>query len=533
MATQQIPYAQTQTLSELVQQVLKGHPDVASFHGLPATLENFPTQMSVKSKHFSDEKRQILVESLDRQYKHLSPNVFTKTQINALKQASTFTVTTGHQLNLMGGPLYFLYKIISVINLAKVLKEKYPKHTFVPVFWMATEDHDFEEINHFYFREHRFEWQHQSQGPVGRLSIAELKNFFGQFSTHLGADENSKAVIEIFQKAYIKQNNLADATRCLVHQLFGKDGLVVVDGDDAQLKRLFLPCLKNELEEKLVFDEVSKTNKLLKDVDSNFKIQVNPRSLNLFYITNNLRERIEVDNGIFRVLNTTLSWDLDGILKELETYPERFSPNVLMRPLYQETILPNLCYVGGGGELSYWLQLKSCFERFEVTFPLLMHRSSVLLISEKQHQNLEKLNLTVADLFLSSDDLTKKITLKQTQHPVDFSEQKNHLKKQFEQLYALAKQTDGSFLGAVAAQEKKQLKGLSNLEKRLLKAEKRKHNRHIDKALLLQSSFFPNGNLQERVLNFSAFYAIYGHNFIQKLKTELNPFQQEFNVISL
>ena len=108
MATQQIPYAQTQTLSELVQQVLKGHPDVASFHGLPATLENFPTQMSVKSKHFSDEKRQILVESLDRQYKHLSPNVFTKSQINALKQASTFTVTTGHQLNLMGGPLYFL-----------------------------------------------------------------------------------------------------------------------------------------------------------------------------------------------------------------------------------------------------------------------------------------------------------------------------------------------------------------------------------------------------------------------------------------
>ena len=111
----------------------------------------------------------------------------------------------------------------------------------------------------------------------GRLSIAELKNFFGQFSTHLGADENSKAVIEIFQKAYIKQHNLADATRCLVHQLFGKDGLVVVDGDDAQLKRLFLPCLKNELEEQLVFDEVSKTNKLLKDVDSNFKIQVKPK----------------------------------------------------------------------------------------------------------------------------------------------------------------------------------------------------------------------------------------------------------------
>ena len=134
---------------------------------------------------------------------------------------------------------------------------------------------------------------------------------------------------------------------------------------------------------------------------------------------------------------------------------------------------------------------------------------------------------------MSPDDLTKKITLNQTQLPVDFSEQKNHLKKQFEQLYALAKQTDGSFLGAVAAQEKKQLKGLSNLEKRLLKAEKRTYKDHINKALLLQSTFFPNGNLQERVLNFSTFYAIYGSDFIQKLKSELDPFQQGFAVISL
>ena len=307
----------------------------------------------------------------------------------------------------------------------------------------------------------------------------------------------------------------------------------MIDGDDAQLKQLFVPSVQNELSHQWVYNEVTNTNGALKTIDQGYKIQVSPRVLNLFYIKNDLRARIEENEGVFRVLNTDLSWGLEGILEEVKSHPERFSPNVLMRPLYQETILPNLCYVGGGGELSYWLQLKSCFERFGVTFPLMMHRNSVLLISEKQHQNLEKLNLTVADLFLSPDDLTKKITLKQTQHPVDFSEQKNHLKKQFEQLYALAKQTDGSFLGAVAAQEKKQLKGLSNLEKRLLKAEKRKHNRHIDKALLLQSSFFPNGNLQERVLNFSAFYAIYGHNFIQKLKTELNPFQQEFTVISL
>ncbi|MDA8572707.1 bacillithiol biosynthesis cysteine-adding enzyme BshC [Flavobacteriaceae bacterium] len=532
MARAFIPYTSTATLPRLLHEVEQKNPMLESFYTAPTSIENFSAQMTAKAAQFSTENRIVLANCINEQYTHLNPETSTKAQIDALKQASTFTVTTGHQLNLMGGPLYFLYKIISVINLAKRVKEKYPKYTFVPVFWMATEDHDFEEINHFYFGEHRLKWQYPSQGPVGRLSTKELTTFFSQFSAHLGADEHSKAVIEMFQKAYIKQHNLADATRCLVHQLFGKNGLIVVDGDDAQLKRLFLPAIKNELEKQLVFDEVSKTNQALKSVDSNFKIQVNPRPLNLFYITDTLRKRIEVSNGIFRVLNTDLSWNLDGIIKELETHPERFSPNVLLRPLYQETILPNLCYVGGGGELSYWLQLKSCFDAFNINFPLLLHRNSAIIVSKRLQEKLKKIHLTIEDLFLSSSELSAHIVKTQS-HLIDFSDQKKHLKQQFENLYSIAKQTDASFLGAVAAQEQKQLKGLSNLEKRLLKAEKRKHNAQIEKALWLQSVLFPNGNLQERVLNFSTFYADHGHDFIEKLKSELNPFQQGFTVISL
>ena len=199
---------------------------------------------------------------------------------------------------------------------------------------------------------------------------------------------------------------------------------------------------------------------------------------------------------------------------------------------YEETILPNLCYVGGGGELSYWLQLKSCFDAFNVPFPLLLHRSSAIIVTSKQHKKLQKGNISFEDLFLSSEELSTKIA-KAQRDLINFSDQKQHLKQQFENLYRIAKQTDASFLGAVAAQEKKQLKGLSHLEKRLLKAEKQKHKAQIEQALLLQSALFPNGNLQERVLNFSTFYAIYGHDFIEKLKSDLNPFQQGFAIISL
>jgi len=532
MATAYIPYAKTNTMPRLLQEAERRNPLLESFYGKLPSLENFGSQMTSKSAQFSLENRTILADCLYQQYHHLNPTASTIAQIDALRRPTTFTVTTGHQLNLMGGPLYFIYKIISVINLAKALNEKYPENNFVPVFWMATEDHDFKEINHFYLRENYLEWQHQSKGPVGRLSTKELDEFFSQFSTHLGADEHSKALTELFKKAYLNQHNLADATRALVHQLFGNDGLIVVDGDDENLKRLFVPVVKNELEHQIVLNEVTKTNQALKQINSNFKIQVNPRPLNLFYIKNNLRERIELNNGIFRVLNTELSWDLEGILKELELHPERFSPNVLMRPLYQETILPNLCYIGGGGELSYWLQLKSCFDAFNVHFPLLLHRSSAIIVTSKQHKKLQKLNISFEDLFLSSEELSTKIAKNQTDL-INFSDQKQHLKQQFEELYRIAKQTDRSFLGAVAAQEKKQLKGLTNLEKRLLKAEKRKYKAQVEQAVLLQSALFPNENLQERVLNFSTFYALYGYDFIEKLKSELNPFQQGFAIISL
>lgn len=532
MTPSSISYHETQTLPKLVEAVMDENPALTSFYQAPTTLDNLAVQMTNKGETFSVHTRTILADCLNVQYKHLNPGRLTSSQIEALRSPNTFTITTGHQLNLMGGPMYFLYKIITVINLSKILNDKHPNHKFIPVFWMATEDHDFEEINHFYFGEHRLEWQRQSQGPVGRLSTEELAKLFSEFSTHLGHDEHSKALIKMFQNSYSNQSNLADATRALVHQLFGKDGLIIIDGDDLQLKRLFIPTMSQELKKQIVFDEVTVTNQALKHINPKFKIQVNPRPLNLFYITNDIRERIEINGGSYRVLNTDLSWNLDGILKELEEHPERFSPNVLMRPLYQETVLPNLCYVGGGGELSYWLQLKSCFEVFKLNFPLLLHRNSAVLVTQKQQQRLQKSNLSLQDLFLSPEELTTRL-VKTQNSLIDFSKQKQYLKHQFETLYRIAKQTDASFLGAVAAQEKKQIKGLVNLEKRLLKAEKRQYKAQIQAALSLQSELFPNVNLQERVINFSLFYNLYGESFIYKLKSELDPFNKGFAVISL
>ncbi|MFY8009912.1 MAG: bacillithiol biosynthesis cysteine-adding enzyme BshC, partial [Flavobacterium sp.] len=310
---------------------------------------------------------------------------------------------------------------------------------------------------------------------------------------------------------------------------FGNQGLVIIDGDDVALKQLFTPFIKQELLQQTAFEKVNQTNKILKD----YTIQVNPREINLFYIEDNIRERIVLEDGLYKVNQTNLVFTEKEILALVDSNPEKFSPNVILRPLYQEVILPNLCYIGGGGEIAYWLQLKSNFEANQISFPLLLVRNSVLLVTEKQSQKADKLGLSWADLFSNQQALFNQKTQEFSQFNLDFTAQKEHLKKQFAALHEMALQTDSSFGKAVKAQEVKQLKGLENLEKRLLKAEKRQNADVLERIIQLQNELFPNQSLQERRSNFSEFYVDFGDDYIQKLHDSLKPLASNFTILVL
>uniref|UniRef100_UPI0035670406 bacillithiol biosynthesis cysteine-adding enzyme BshC n=1 Tax=Lutibacter sp. TaxID=1925666 RepID=UPI0035670406 len=439
-----------------------------------------------------------------------------------------FTVTTGHQLNIFTGPLYFLYKIISTINLTEVLKKEFPNQNFVPVYWMATEDHDFEEINYFNFEDKKVKWKRESSGAVGRLKTEGFDSVFNDFSKLIGNSIDANYLKELFQKSYLNHGNLTDATRYLVNELFGVHGLVIIDGDDTQLKQQFIPAIEEELINNTSFKEVSKT---IENLGENYSIQVNPREINLFYLKDNLRERIIFENNTYKINNTNLVFSEDEILSEVSNNPERFSPNVIMRPLFQETVLPNLCYIGGGGELAYWFQLKNYFDSVNTPFPILLLRNSVLLVSEKQVVKSCKLNISLRELFLEQGTLISNKIKEISDVEIDFSKQKQHLQQQFKALKELARQTDVSFLGAVNAQEKKQLNGLDNLEKRLLKAQKRKLSDVVERIILLQNELFPNQSLEERTRNFSEIYLKLGNDFIPLLLKSIKPLQLEFTVI--
>ncbi|WP_405569566.1 bacillithiol biosynthesis cysteine-adding enzyme BshC [Winogradskyella sp. Asnod2-B02-A] len=531
MPTNYIPFKDTNYFSDFICDYLAEKEELKEFYHRFPKLENFEAQIKEKSLSVKAQSRTILSETLKQQYKNVKTSDLTAEHIESLNLENTFTITTGHQLNLFTGPLYFLFKIISTINLTKQLKAEFPAYNFVPMYWMASEDHDFEEINYFNFKGKKMQWNSNQTGAVGHFNTEGLEDVFDIISLEFGEGKNAEQLKTWFKKGYLKHNNLADATRYLANELFGAHGLVIIDADDSALKRLFIPQMKQEMLEQTAFKTVTATNKKLEDLD--LKIQVNPREINLFYIKDGIRERIVESDGVFSVLDTDISWSKSELLEHLNEFPERFSPNVIMRPLYQEVILPNLCYIGGGGEMIYWLQLKSNFEAQNVTFPMLLLRNSALIKTKKQAEKLEKLNISDNDLFLDRHSFINKKVRKISNIDIDFSEQIKHLETQFKSLYGLAEQTDKSFIGAVKAQEVKQLKGLRHLEKRLLIAQKRKLADQISRCTELQEQLFPNQSLQERNTNFSELYLEFGEQLIPELLKALEPLKGEFLILNL
>ena len=341
-------------------------------------------------------------------------------------------------------------------------------------------------------------------------------------------------LISIIKSSYLSTRNLADATRILINEFFGHYGLLILDPNEKKLKEIFSPIIKSELSFQECHDSVNQTLKLFKKKSPKYKPQVKPREINLFFIENNSRKRIyKKSPEIFSIDKSNITFTKKEILEVLKLHPEKFSPNVLMRPIYQETILPNICYIGGGAELSYWLELSDYFKNKKVPFPIILHRNSALLINSKTSVKLTKLNIAFEELFIGRLALINKKIRQISDIDLDLSFQKRNLKKQFKFLEELANKTDKTFINAVNAEMSKQIKGIDKLEKRLLKAQRIKLKDQVERLVLIHESLFPHEELQERILNFSELYEIYGQKIIDFLLKKFDPLSQKFDLLEL
>jgi bacillithiol biosynthesis cysteine-adding enzyme BshC len=519
MRLSKIPFADTKAFSPFFLDYIQQKESLKPFYDQFPTPENFNISLTKKLKSFPDENRGVLFSALQRQYKNLSLSEKVKENIAALKEKNTFTITTGHQLNIFTGPLYFIYKIVTVINTCKKLQARYPDHKFIPVYWMASEDHDYDEIKYFRLNGKKHTWETSQKGAVGRFHTKEFKSLL----------ENIPGDISIFKDAYLKNVTLSDAVRHYVNALFGSEGVVVIDADDRDFKSLFKNVMREDILENKTLPIVSKTNEALGKLG--YKTQVFCRDINFFFLDDNLRSRIEKRDDCFVILDSNVTFSEAQMRELIDKQPEKFSPNVILRPLYQEVILPNLGYVGGPAEVIYWLQLKSVFDYFNVPFPILMPRNFALVIDHTLERKREKTALPLSDFFEDKNYIFNHWVLKNSRHDLTVGKERDQLQKIFDALRQKADSIDKTLGPFTGAEGKRALNSLEKIERKLLRAEKRLHTDKLRQIEEVKDGLFPGGNLQERTDNFLNFYQR-DPNFIAALVSHFDPFDFNFNVLT-
>lgn len=465
----------------------------------------------IASKEFSIQKRETLVHHLNNQYSKFSLSEEVKSNLNLLALDSTFTVTTGHQLCLLTGPLFFIYKIATTIKLAQNLKLQFPDKNFVPVYWLASEDHDFAEINHTYLFNKKISWNNDTKGAVGELSTETLNEFLKTINDVLGTSETAGKLKDIIKESYNHQT-LADATIALVNKLFGSYGLVCLDANHVDLKKLFIPVIEKELTENFSHKAITETNVQL--TLQNYQPTVESKEINLFYIDSGLRERIEFNGTHYIVRNSNLSFTKDQILAMVKSNPDKFSPNVILRPVYQETILPNLAYVGGPSEISYWMQFKKVFKAVNMQLPVLIYRDSFYLIDKQMWGSWLEMGFGIEDLKREEKELSEIFLARQQFKSEDFRLEVNEIKELLNHLKQKVELSDKSLLAALNAEEQKLLNGLSGIENKLNKTLKAKFDKQLNQIKRIKEKFFPNNIPQERLENVFQYLLKYDSTFI-------------------
>lgn len=528
MHLHRLPFQQIPQLSNKDIAYASANPALRPFYQYEVSIEAFEQIIEDKKKDRTD--RELLVKVLQEQYTRYDAGAKTLANIAALGDEHTYTITTAHQPSLLTGPLYFIYKCFSTINLAESLNQAYSGYRFVPVFVLGSEDHDFEEINHIQLFGKKFQWENEERGPCGKMSAKSLLPLLASLSATLGTSDNAQEIMGLVEEAYTAHETFGAATVHLVSKLFSAYGLVVLDMNHAGFKHKFEPYMRRELLEQASRGLIESTTGELEA--AGFSGQAHARDINLFYMRDQLRERIVLEQGQYKVLNTNYSFTQEEILEELAQHPEHFSPNVIMRPLFQECILPNLAYIGGGGEIAYWLERKAQFAYFGINFPMLIRRNSVCWIDKNTGKRLEKLGLRIEDLLEDTETIIRRYVQAHTAAELSLKDEKTAVEMVFKGIGQKALKIDATLEKAVLAEAAKQIKSLEQLEDRLLRAEKQRHEVEINQLRALREKLFPGNGLQERHDNLLPYFLAYGWDFFRILKENLDPLEPGFIVIA-
>jgi len=524
MDVHRIAYSATGRFAPPVLDHLANDPFIREFLELPPDLDGL--RKAAAARTFSIEHRSILCAALDRQHAQLDLHTAVRHNLLRLKDDAALTITTGHQLCLFTGPLYVPYKILNTIRLARDA-ERSLERPVIPVFWMATEDHDAAEVDHAVLNGRTIRWTGATSGAVGKMALTGIKQQVDEAARALGPGPDAALVAEILNASYTEGRTLAEATRHFVHALFGHLGLVIIDGDDPALKRLFVPVLQEELVNQVTERTVVYANERIKE---RYTVQAHAREINLFHLRPGHRSRIVREEDHYQVLDGGPRWTLDELLMEAQIRPQDFSPNVLLRPVYQETVLPNIAYIGGGGELAYWIQLRWLFQGLRVPMPVVFLRTSAASLSAKHRGQWQELGLSDTDLFAPVDPVKTTIAMDGASFSTDLSQERTRMQGFYDDLLSRAVGADTTLKGAVEARKVQALRGLDRIEQGLVRAAKRDQEVALRRIDTVHAALFPGGGLQERRDNILPLLASKGLGELDRLCELLDPLDLRFTL---
>lgn len=480
--------------------------------------------------------REDLAKSLFEQYEKMEKDFFVNPEndvvhrnIELLKKDNTFTVTTGHQPLFLGGQLFFFYKIVSAINQAAYLQKKYPDFNIVPVFWMASEDHDFEEVSKATLFGKEQKWQKEVDNePVGSLDPSGCLDVLNELKPKLEETHNGKFIFDLFERAYNRCGTFACATRYWLNRLFRNKGLIILDPMDQRLKQHIKDIAQKDIIERKYFQLVNDSKE---ELQKKYKTPVNPREINFFLFENGKRLRLKEESGKISTDDGSRQFSEEELQKIINESPEKLSPNVVTRPLFQEKLLPNISYVGGPSEIAYWMELKTSFRETGIFFPAITLRNSAVWIGKGLSKKINKLQIP-ADLFLEEKDKLVDKFLEKKENNQQLENEIASLEASLESLKSIASGQHSDIQKKILDFAVPQSKGVQKFRKELNKAFKAKNEAELEQLLKIYDRLFPNGNPQERVDNFIPYYLDHGGNFLARLLDFMKPIGGEVLIFS-
>jgi bacillithiol biosynthesis cysteine-adding enzyme BshC len=486
--------------------------------------------------------RDALADVLLDQNERWGLDATTRSHIEALRDPESIAIVTGQQVGLFTGPLYTIYKTITTLQLAEEWAEQTGR-TVVPVFWVEGEDHDFAEIAtaHVLHRNEVVPLHYDpdagdNPGAVGRLALTDaIDDVLDRLDEALPPSDFKPGVMERVRAAYPPGTRIEDAFTRLMRSLFEDEGLVFINPDDARLKALSRPLFRHELEDPETpaarIDAISQALR-----DRGYHAQVTARPTNLFWLGDDHRRAIDLgDDGTFHLRGTDRTFSRTELLDRLDTEPERFSPNVVLRPLMQDHLLPTAAYVAGPGEVSYFAQYGDVYEWAGLDRPLIHPRASVSLVEGKVQKVLDKYDLSVADFSDTLETLFQDVVVDTMEVDVDavFSEAMPQLHQTINALKPEVEAVDRTLGSSAEATRAAIVDEMEALKQKVVRAEKRQQDEVRAQLEKAHVNLRPNGHLQERTITVLYYLNKYSPGLLDELCHALRTDTAAHQVVEL